>query len=464
MKLGLNGNIEKIFEMPRQQLIEFIMKADHIYRIQKETSKIGVLIRNLKGDDSEQKEQIRLSTTYQQIINSEGFKKFLNENGLVNSDESICKYCNDIIEASDRSIYELKSDFDDILFQRYFRREFEKNISKNKQVSKEFLRKYSELKRLFKSEENLGEKARNRLLDFIEKFDEIEKIYCNQIINKAIENEHMTLKDLIKYLDALSYEKDDINKVTDIKYELIKITVAKNSNGIKQELVNLIKYLYTNNKLEELQDYSVKKIQASNGNIGCIYMKNGEVILDNFGYHKKEVTDKNQKNYNELFDFTLGKNEDMKKIISQFENLREAALQSDPNAQICILDRTIAITSNNKTQFFMIDNEIMCTDVISDLSINFEEEKQKGLMPIKNNFINFVKRAFYKITNMKKKKDEKKENEEIHVYENMISSKEKRQKWLQNGISIENMPVTQIHQVEEKKKYKDLDQKDEEKY
>ena len=444
MKLGANGNIEKIFEMQRQQFIEFVMKADHIYRIQKETSKIGVLIRNLKGDNPEQKEQIRLSTTYQQIINSEGFKKFLNKNRLANFDESICEYCNNIMEASDRSVCELKSDFDDILFQRYFRKEFEKNISKNKQVSKDFLRKYSELKRLFKSEGNLGEKARNRLLDFIEKFDEIEKTYCNQIINKAIENEHMTLKDFIKYLDELSYEKDDINKVTDIKYELIKIAVAKNSNGIKQELVDLIEYLYTNNKLGELQDYSVKKIQASNGNIGCIYMKNGEVILDNFGYCKKEVTDKNQKNYNELFDFTLRKNEDMKKIISQFENIREAALQSDSNAKICILNRTIAITSNNKTKFFMIDNEIMCTDIISDLSIDLEEEKQKGLIPIRNNLVNFVKRVFYKITNMKKKKDE---NKEIQVYKNRISSKEKRQKWLENGISIENMPITQIHQV-----------------
>lgn len=461
MKLGANGNIEKIFEMQRQQFIEFVMKADHIYRIQKETSKIGVLIRNLKGDNPEQKEQIRLSTTYQQIINSEGFKKFLNKNRLANFDESICEYCNNIMEASDRSVCELKSDFDDILFQRYFRKEFEKNISKNKQVSKEFLRKYSELKRLFKSEGNLGEKARNRLLDFIEKFDEIEKTYCNQIINKAIENEHMTLKDFIKYLDELSYEKDDINKVTDIKYELIKIAVAKNSNGIKQELVDLIEYLYTNNKLGELQDYSVKKIQASNGNIGCIYMKNGEVILDNFGYCKKEVTDKNQKNYNELFDFTLRKNEDMKKIISQFENIREAALQSDSNAKICILNRTIAITSNNKTKFFMIDNEIMCTDIISDLSIDLEEEKQKGLIPIRNNLVNFVKRVFYKITNMKKKKDE---NKEIQVYKNRISSKEKRQKWLENGISIENMPITQIHQVEEKKKYKEFNQKDEEKY
>ncbi len=461
MKLGLNGNIEKIFEMPRQQLIEFVMKADHIYRIQKETSKIGVLIRNLKGDNPEQKEQIRLGTTYQQIINSEGFKKFLNENRLANSDESICEYCNNIMEASDRSVCELKSDFDDILFQRYFQRDFEKNISKNKQVSKKFLRKYSELKRLFKSEGNLGEKARNKLVDFIEKFDEIEKTYCNQVLNKAIENEHMTLKDFIKYLDELSYEKDDINKVTDIKYELIKIAVAKNSNGIKQELVDLIEYLYTNNKLGELQDYSVKKIQASNGNIGCIYMKNGEVILDNFGYCKKEVTDKNQKNYNELFDFTLRKNEDMKKIISQFENIREAVLQSDSNAKICILNRTIAITSNNKTQFFMIDNEIMCTDVMSDLSIDFEEEKQKSLIPIRNNLVNFVKRVFYKITNMKKKKDE---NKEIQVYENMISSKEKRQKWLENGISIENMPITQIHQVEENKKYKEFNQKDEEKY
>lgn len=461
MKLGANGNIEKIFEMQRQQFIEFVMKADHIYRIQKETSKIGVLIRNLKGDNPEQKEQIRLSTTYQQIINSEGFKKFLNKNRLANFDESICEYCNNIMEASDRSVCELKSDFDDILFQRYFRKEFEKNISKNKQVSKDFLRKYSELKRLFKSEGNLGEKARNRLLDFIEKFDEIEKTYCNQIINKAIENEHMTLKDFIKYLDELSYEKDDINKVTDIKYELIKIAVAKNSNGIKQELVDLIEYLYTNNKLGELQDYSVKKIQASNGNIGCIYMKNGEVILDNFGYCKKEVTDKNQKNYNELFDFTLRKNEDMKKIISQFENIREAALQSDSNAKICILNRTIAITSNNKTKFFMIDNEIMCTDIISDLSIDLEEEKQKGLIPIRNNLVNFVKRVFYKITNMKKKKDE---NKEIQVYKNRISSKEKRQKWLENGISIENMPITQIHQVEEKKKYKEFNQKDEEKY
>ena len=46
----------------------------------------------------------------------------------------------------------------------------------------------------------------------------------------------------------------------------------------------------------------------------------------------------------------------------------------------------------------------------------------------------------------------------------MISSKEKRQKWLENGISIENMPITQIHQVEEKKKYKEFNQKDEEKY
>lgn len=151
----------------------------------------------------------------------------------------------------------------------------------------------------------------------------------------------------------------------------------------------------------------------------------------------------------------------MKKIISQFENICEAALQSDSNAKICILNRTIAITSNNKTKFFMIDNEIMCTDIISDLSIDFEEEKQKSLIPIRNNLVNFVKRVFYKITNMKKKKDE---NKEIQVYENMISSKEKRQKWLENGISIENMPITQIHQVEEKKKYKEFNQKDEEKY
>ena len=139
----------------------------------------------------------------------------------------------------------------------------------------------------------------NSLLEENEKLEKQLKKW-KRLLNKF----KIQQKDFIKYLDELSYEKDDINKVTDIKYELIKIAVAKNSNGIKQELVDLIEYLYTNNKLGELQDYSVKKIQASNGNIGCIYMKNGEVIFDNLGYRKKELTDKNQKNYNELFDFT----------------------------------------------------------------------------------------------------------------------------------------------------------------
>lgn len=97
-----------------------------------------------------------------------------------------------------------------------------------------------------------------------------------------------------------------------------------------------------------------------------------------------EVTPQNIKKYKELFNFTIGLNEDFFNITKAFNEL----VEKNPEAKIKILERIIILNDGEKDNFYIINNGIVSAKVIDNININFSPERNNTeMVPVNKGFL-----------------------------------------------------------------------------
>lgn len=97
------------------------------------------------------------------------------------------------------------------------------------------------------------------------------------------------------------------------------------------------------------------------------------------------------------FDFTLELEEDMQKIIVQFERLRDDALRRNSNTEIRIINRLIVISNENKEQYYYIINgQIQEARVKKVTTLNLEHEGENLPHKLEPNIFQRIKERIRK--------------------------------------------------------------------
>ncbi len=470
MELGKGKNFEKILNVDEQTIYSNFMKADYIYGCERNIDNIIEYLKPIQTDNMEENEKMLYGNSkYLGDINGKQYQSFLGENNLQHSYENFLLYYremeNDIREEIETTIVELENN----IFKQYFKNEIDFALSLEIPMTKKFILKYNDLREYLENTSFYCIERNGETAKFVNDLKIIKKKYCDSILEEAKENKNMTKSEFFKYFDELAIEKGAIKyKVfTDEQNELVDLKLNNLCKEDKWALKFLMKDLYHLSNLEEIDKYTIKKYISLNGIEEKLYYKDGKIVTKLQHGESKKITNENAKKYNEIFDFTIGMDEDFKRIITEFDQLREDLLDKDPQTEITILNRAILVKSNEKEKVFLISNGIYKAENVEEIKIDFSEEKEQNLqmIPVKKvkKKENFVERIW---ENLKEKFENKPQRgmilEEKIPQERHITSKEKRKQWMDDGIKVDKA-IKQTKQ-EIKIKEQNFKEKDQEKY
>ena len=425
------------------------MKADYIYNCKERIEEIEKYLEPIKTENmAENERKLYEDPNYSRVVNGKEYFIFLKDRNLEHSYENFLLYYKDMIDSYVKEIENATLDIENSIYEQYFRNNLDFALSFERPMPKEFIVRYAKFRQClfdtgFRPIERTGSTAK-----FLKDFDVVYKRYSDSILKEAKENKEMTQSEFLKYFDNLSVFEGAIKyKVfTEEQDELVKLKLSDLKEKDKETMLFFIKDLYHMGKLEEMDHYTLKKIIAKDGAIDKICYRDGKIV-DDYRFCKEiKITDENAKKYNEIFDFTIGQNEDFKKVITEFDDLRESLMREDPNTEIKIYNRTIIVNSKKKEEIYLIQNGICKADNIEELKVDFAEEKETnlGMIPIKKvqEKESFVKRI---INIFRKKMDEMQEKgpvlEEKRPRETYASAQDKRKEWIEEDIKVDKIIV-----------------------
>lgn len=449
IELGKGKNFEKLLNLSEQQVYAFFMKADYMYNCKKRIEEIEKYLEPIKTENmAENERKLYEDPNYSRVVNGKEYFIFLKDRNLEHSYENFLLYYKDMIDSYVKEIENATLDIENSIYEQYFRNNLDFALSFERPMPKEFIVRYAKFRQClfdtgFRPIERTGSTAK-----FLKDFDVVYKRYSDSILKEAKENKEMTQSEFLKYFDKLSVFEGAIKYqvFTEEQDELVKLKLSDLKEKDKETMLFFIKDLYHMGKLEEMDHYTLKKIIAKDGAIDKICYRDGKIV-DDYRFCKEiKITDENAKKYNEIFDFTIGQNEDFKKVITEFDDLRESLMREDPNTEIKIYNRTIIVNSKKKEEIYLIQNGICKADNIEELKVDFAEEKETnlGMIPIKKvqEKESFVKRI---INIFRKKMDEMQEKgpvlEEKRPRETYASAQAKRKEWIEEDIKVDKIIV-----------------------
>ena len=449
IELGKGKNFEKLLNLSEQQVYAFFMKADYMYNCKRRIEEIEKYLEPIKTENmAENERKLYEDPNYSRVVNGKEYFIFLKDRNLEHSYENFLLYYKDMVDSYVKEIENATLDIENSIYEQYFRNNLDFALSFERPMPKEFIVRYAKFRQClfdlgFRQIERTGSTAK-----FLKDFDVVYKRYSDSILKEAKENKEMTKSEFLKYFDNLSvFEGATKYKVfTEEQDELVKLKLANLREKDKVTMLCFIKDLYHMGKLNEIDKYTLKKIKAKNGTSDKLCYKDGKIV-ESYRYSKEiKITDDNAKKYNEIFNFTIEQGEDFKKVITEFDELRDYLMREDPNTEIKIYNRTIIVNSKKKEEIYLIQNGICKADNIEELKVDFEEEKEKNLemIPIKKaqEKENFVERI---IKIFKKKMSEMKAKgtvfEEKRQRETYASIKDKRKEWIEEDIKVDKIIV-----------------------
>ena len=394
MNLGKGKNIEKLLQMSIQESITFLMKGDNIYNLQ-----------HKKTISKENKETLR------------------------------------------KELLEAKVDIENILFDTYFKKEFDMLINNDINISKENMKKFYKLYELMSDYKYSLDGFEGSSIDFKEKFYILYNKYYQQILSQISQMKNIKKEDIINLIDASFIEENKIIRPDQRK--VFGQIANKISTNNKQDIENLIIYLYQENKLQDLEKYSIKVIKSENGDTNTIYYKDGKALGDLKELNLIKIINGTESKRDQIMDLTLGEDENYDDIIRKFEKIEKDVMSKDKEANIQILNRTILITSKGKESFFVIDKGIVNAELVEDINMNLDKKgniyksENMSLVPIKTGFLKkFITSIKEKIhRNSKKHQDIK---EELNTSPNVTSYKDTRRKWIEEDLELKNISNTAV--------------------
>lgn len=447
ISLGKGKKLPEILQMSTKEAYAFISKADRIYGINKEIIELYEILYILKKEEN--KENFFESNKYKKLEKDMEFRSFIVENGLKVTEENIILYCNEKIKELKKMVLEIRTDFESVLFEHYFKREFE-DVVNSENISKEIVEKYEKLYKLFSKDQEQDSES----IEFIRKYEILEKRYGEKLYKELMQK--LTNKELniSVFLDLLDKASLNENKGLNKNQKLIIEEIARfNSPKYWDGLRELMEDLYMQDKLEQLENYSLRVIGNDDVHF-MVYLENGKAFSEPLGSKTVNVTSQNIKNYDEIFNFTLGLKEieNFFEITREFEELTTNILSRNPSAEIQILERIVIINDGGNQSFYIIENGLIPAKIEEDISINLADEPlkvdiaqgtPKSMLPIKQGIkgriLNFIRQ---------RKQDSTIPQNNTKV----VSYKEKREEWINKGIKSKiDLPKKKIKMIFQEK-------------
>ncbi len=396
-KGNIKDNVCKRLKMSKKECKEFLAELDYIYVLEKRVNELDYITEVLKNfgsdipeeqfptEEERQNEKLlrvkRFVEVMQKIKNDKEYQNYLNENGLDDSlDTSIDYYDSKTEDIIQQELIPERIMVRDIVFEKYFRKEFEE-ITEKEEITQEELEKYVNLRKYrtkFKSVIAQNE-------DFHEYMDSgalVKKFIQSQpaILERKAKSGELTIEEFIKIRQ--SYKK--YGQEYEIKFldEIVaKIMNSENQLGI----VNLIDKLSRVGQLQDINDYLILGIEEGE-RVKYLYEKNGEILfVSDLSDITKVTAGEEIEAEKAIGDFTEDIGEEIVPYVNKFLELKEELQAKNPYAKITILGREIVINDNGeKTIYIMQNGEILSAEmkIQSPIKTNFapsEKERRENL-------------------------------------------------------------------------------------
>lgn len=427
MQLGkgdIKNNIAPLLNMKPEECAIFLSKTDTIYdydELSRDYFDVKILLENkIKYSKSNENErpkdvgekfqELEHNSLYKRILKNPDYIIFCEQQNLdPKQDETKLEFFtkaeNYYIDKSQKLLEEVHEE----ILSKYFMKELQEIYNSN-DYSFDQYQKFSRISNILASYRTNDNKTLRR---FNEKFNVLRMNFCNKAledIKKSLVDGTISPEKLCYYHDSFS----DGDYKSAIQYsEAVSIYMLPEDSHAYYNLFNTLSY---NNKLSEIFDYKILKLETESGNKKNLFLgkepRNSfsrSIIVPKILQANDSIEDPQQ-----LIEITLNNLQSIQEIVNNFLELKNEIQQKSPNTQIQIIDEIIVLTNEeNESSYYIIEgNEIVpakAKELIPQNNkpkdqIYFDEDKVKASIP--ESFLP-------KIQN-------EEENEEIEEIENIV--------------------------------------------
>ena len=362
-KGGLFNRIPSLLGITVEDFKELVATSDSLYFIRKELSTdkniVDVLTSCAKENTTENKKKYEeASEEIEEIRRKTEFIRYINDNNLDSSDESILKFLKDQVNELERRNQLVIIDFESKVLDLYFTKDFEKILKKEGLIDEEDYEKVLKvMKNLNTIELNVFEQIQNlkpkpTVLRIQEEFKDFQKKYIKQCATE-LAREFKEGRWSLKYISNTGYLKFNFNNMLESFFREFAEQVDSDISNI---IFNLAKYVNDNWKNpEKFANSKIYKLVSKDGTISSALLFNNGTYSDKYLYEFKNV----DKNSNKVdFDFTLNPGEEGKKeydsAVQKFLELRQKILSKNPNSEIYIASNNIIVKDGKNTLYYHI--------------------------------------------------------------------------------------------------------------
>jgi hypothetical protein len=369
-KGNIKRNIAKQLHMSPQECQAFLATADNVLSLKTDIKELNNIIQ-LLDNPLTSKDDLESYQLYNLILDSNNYNKLENDDSIDNTYKCEKNIFDNEKENFENELLEAKTLFENQLYNKYFREEFEELIQAD-DMHIDKLEKFSKLYKFLRPEKVL---ETSDIGYFKIEYEKLKERYYNNIISQIEkESKNGTLSG--NKLDQLSNmfeqlkEGDNVDNFISHKlqfYDAIKKAILPNTTN---DIYYLFYFLGEKNNFKDINQYSISKISIGNDEITTCF-KNGklDVLFDKYG-----IKPTNEPNIN--LDITTESDEAYQIIMNKFLNLKKDIQAKNPDTTFKILNRLIVVENNNKESYYLIGDKD-----ISPANIKYIEQINANLAP-----------------------------------------------------------------------------------
>lgn len=210
MSLGKGKDLEKLLNMSEEDVYTLLSKADRYYWYLDEIGELKSILnkyrkyRDIEELEDEEKEiakeeflEVCKSNEYKKYRNGKEYNKYLVDHNLLDTLDNFIKFCEVKLMKVVDSKQELATEIEDFIFSKYFSKEFEELLQKDK-IPRDLMEKYIKLQELIHNEERKA------------KIKQLKERYTEGIsreIEEKYNNNSLSIDDIRHYTQELSILK-----------------------------------------------------------------------------------------------------------------------------------------------------------------------------------------------------------------------------------------------------------------
>ena len=368
-KGNLAKRIPELLKIDFDECLRIFAISDEIYKVNEQIQNDRIIVditqRFLMRDELDSEDREEAETEYKELlqtgikeeyyIEEHEYQKSLREESKFDTLENRRDYFKNQLQKNVSRRLELKSQFESIIYEKYFKNEFEQYMTSGKEPNLQQLRKWDDLWNLITEE---GVQEETPISEFKEKYEEMIKKYLDNISLEAeekLKNGKLSgkeLAELLKKSSGLGNEYVNIRLLSTVAQ-----LIAPNSRSALyvQELLESLDF----EDIENINKYKMSISTYCAGDINIpVYTKNGKIesgFSKSFEVEFVEMKIKSEKELKdenvEIFDYTTDLEEDgYTTAREEALQIYQEALKKDSSTTMKILDRMIVLENEEGIQ------------------------------------------------------------------------------------------------------------------